>query len=183
MKYYPALMRKTRASDFGIEFPDFPGCVTAAKSAEEATKMAEQALAFHVDGMRDDGEPIPEPSDLEEVLKSDSAKDAAVLLVPLARSKGRAIRFNATMDEFLLERVDRTAKEFGMTRSALLATAARQYLATADPLEAVISDAVEEGRGALAGVGDALASLQKTNMREHQPPDSATIGHPGGRRA
>ncbi len=84
MKHYPALIRKTPDSDYGVEFPDFPGCVTAGLTVDEALVMAEQALAFHVEGMRDDGEAVPEPTDLEDVLKSDSVADAAAVLIALA---------------------------------------------------------------------------------------------------
>jgi len=146
MKHYPALVRKSRDSDFGVEFPDFPGCVTAGLTVDEALAMAEQALELHVEGMRDDGEAVPEPTDLDKVLKSPAAAGAAAVMIALARSKGRAVRFNATMDEFLLERVDFAAKELGMTRSGLLATAARAYIdLQVDPLGVAMDDAVAEG--------------------------------------
>jgi predicted RNase H-like HicB family nuclease len=163
MKHYPALIRKTPDSDYGIEFPDFPGCVTAGLTVGEALTMAEQALALHVDGIRDDGEAIPEPADIEDVLESDEAAGAAAVLIPLARSKGRAVRFNATMDEFLLERVDFVAKDLGMTRSGLLATASRAYIeAQVDPLHVAMDDAVEEGHSPVVGVSRYLADAEKS---------------------
>ena len=61
MTAYIALLRKDQRSDYGVDFPDFPGCITAGRTLEEARRMAEEALAFHVDGMRQDGEPIPPP--------------------------------------------------------------------------------------------------------------------------
>ena len=48
MTYYPALIRKEPASDVGVEFPDFPGCVTAAPTLDEALSLAGEALRFHV---------------------------------------------------------------------------------------------------------------------------------------
>ena len=87
MKHYPALIRKTPDSDYGVEFPDFPGCVTAGLTVDDAVVMAEQALALHIDGMRDDGEALPAPTDLEDILQSDEATDAAAVLIGLARSE------------------------------------------------------------------------------------------------
>lgn len=85
MKHYPALIRKTPDSDYGVEFPDFPGCVTAGLTVDDALVMAEQTLAFHVEGMHDDGEAIPEPTDLEAILNSDEATDAGAVMIVLAR--------------------------------------------------------------------------------------------------
>ena len=43
--YYPALVDKDEDSDFGVSFPDFPGCVSAGESVEEAVLGAQEALA------------------------------------------------------------------------------------------------------------------------------------------
>jgi predicted RNase H-like HicB family nuclease/predicted transcriptional regulator len=180
MKYYPALIRKEPDSDYGVEFPDFPGCVSAGATAVEALANATQALQLHVEGMRDDGEAIPEPSDLAAVLATDGAVDAGATLVPLVGAKGRAVRFNATMDEFLLERVDIAAQEFGMTRSALLATAVRQYIdGRADPLLAAMEDAVEQGLRPFDAIERAGAEEEKQMLRERHPPDISKTGKPG----
>ncbi len=48
MTGYIALLRKEPGSDFGVDFPDFPGCVTAASTLEEAHRAAAEALSFHV---------------------------------------------------------------------------------------------------------------------------------------
>ena len=56
MTAYIALLRKQPRSDFGVDFPDFPGCITAGRTLDEARRMASDALLFHVDGMREDGE-------------------------------------------------------------------------------------------------------------------------------
>jgi predicted RNase H-like HicB family nuclease len=59
MRTYIGLIHKQADSDFGVSFPDFPGVVTAGRSLEEALAMAEEALAFHIDGLMADGEAIP----------------------------------------------------------------------------------------------------------------------------
>ena len=62
MPEYVALLHKEPDSDYGVSFPDFPGAITAGTTLDDARAMAEEALAFHIRGMIEDGEPIPEPS-------------------------------------------------------------------------------------------------------------------------
>ncbi|HEY4115869.1 MAG TPA: type II toxin-antitoxin system HicB family antitoxin, partial [Rhizomicrobium sp.] len=44
---------------YGISFPDFPGCVAAGASADEALRRGAETLRFHLSGMVEDGEPLP----------------------------------------------------------------------------------------------------------------------------
>lgn len=127
--YYPALIRKEAGSDFGVEFPDLPGCVTAGATIDQALVLAKEALRFHVDGLLDDGEQVPLPRPIGQILESGEAQGAAIYLVPLLPSKGRAVRVNITLDEHLLEEIDVAAARTGDTRSGFLASAARAALA------------------------------------------------------
>src|SRR6267378_7151125 len=72
-----AYLHKDRKSDFGVSFPDFPGCVTAGKSLEEARRKAPEALAFHIAGMVEDREKIPKPSKMDD-LAGDPHRENAV---------------------------------------------------------------------------------------------------------
>ncbi len=83
MPAYLALLRKDPDSDYGIEFPDFPGCVTAAEDMEQARELAEEALRFHIEGILADGEPLPRPSNFEKVMADPENRQAAVLLVQM----------------------------------------------------------------------------------------------------
>jgi predicted RNase H-like HicB family nuclease len=47
---YIALLRKENGSDYGVEFPDFPGCVSAGRTLEEARRAAHEALELHLEG-------------------------------------------------------------------------------------------------------------------------------------
>ncbi len=125
MTHYAALIRKETSSDFGVEFPDFPGCVTAGNTLDEALVQAQNALEFHVDGMVAEGQTIPAPTPLERVLETAEARGAAAFLVTLRPAKGRAVRVNITLDEYLLSQIDAEAARRGLTRSAYLAEAAR----------------------------------------------------------
>ena len=42
--------------------PDLPGCVATGATREDVERRMREAIAFHLDGMREDGEPIPEPT-------------------------------------------------------------------------------------------------------------------------
>jgi predicted RNase H-like HicB family nuclease len=124
VRHYIALVRKDPESSFGVEFPDFPGCISAGDTLDEAARGAAEALQLHVDGMIEDGEDIPAPSSLDDI----STEGAMVTLVPLREQRGRVLRLNITMDEGLLQAVDQAAAKRGQNRSAFLAEAARAAL-------------------------------------------------------
>ncbi len=56
---YIAFVHKDPKSDYGVSFPDFPGCITAGKTLNEAHKNAVDALTLQIEGMSEDGETIP----------------------------------------------------------------------------------------------------------------------------
>ena len=62
MANYIAIVHKESKSDFGVSFPDFPGCITAGKNIDEAKDMAQEALTLHIQGMLEDGEQLRSPS-------------------------------------------------------------------------------------------------------------------------
>lgn len=73
---YIAYMFKDPGSDFSVCFPDFPGCVTAGKTLEEARRFAAEALALQIQGMEADGDKIPEPSTLDDLRGDRNGKGA-----------------------------------------------------------------------------------------------------------
>jgi predicted RNase H-like HicB family nuclease len=77
---YLALVHKEPDSDFGVSFPDFPGCVTAGRTLDEAKAMAAVALRGHVDAMRAAGLPIPDPSTLSAIVQHEDYPDSLALL-------------------------------------------------------------------------------------------------------
>ncbi len=116
---YIAYLHKDRNSDFGVSFPDFPGCVTAGKTLDEARRLASKALAFHIEGMIEDREAIPEPSPLDALAKDPAMKRAVAFLVSVDAG-GKVRRFNITARQSQMEEIDRLATESGMTRSAFM---------------------------------------------------------------
>jgi predicted RNase H-like HicB family nuclease len=120
MAAYIALLRKDGDSDFGVDFPDFPGCVTAGRTLEEAHRMAAEALTFHIESMVSDGEPLPEPSSLDTVMTDRHIRDAVAFLVEITRLSER-IRVSVMLPENLIAAIDRMSSN----RSRSLAEPAR----------------------------------------------------------
>jgi predicted RNase H-like HicB family nuclease len=81
MARYVGLIHKDGASDYGVSFPDFPGVVTAGRDLDDARAMAEEALALHVEGLIADGQAIPEPTSLQEVMSDPDNKDSVAISV------------------------------------------------------------------------------------------------------
>jgi predicted RNase H-like HicB family nuclease len=120
---YIAYLHKERKSDFGVSFPDFPGCITAGKTLDEARRMAAEALAMHIAGMAEDGEAISEPSTIDALAEDPDRKGAVAFLVSVDVPGGKTVRINITARESQIETIDRMADEAGMTRSAYLVQA------------------------------------------------------------
>jgi predicted RNase H-like HicB family nuclease len=128
MRSYLAFIHKDPDSDYTVTFPDFPGCISAGATLDEARDMAREALPFHVEGMLADGEQLPDPMSLEQALAADPmGRDAVAFLVDVAVDDP-IVRANITMPKGILERIDRYAKAQGLSRSAFLAQAAQRAM-------------------------------------------------------
>ncbi|MBV8594082.1 MAG: type II toxin-antitoxin system HicB family antitoxin [Caulobacteraceae bacterium] len=129
MRQYIALIHKDADSDFGVSFPDLPGCVTAGRTLDEARDMAAEALALHLEGLAEDGDAIPDPSSLEAVMSDPENRSGVAILVAAPVVPARAVRINITLPEDVLERIDAFAEKNGYSRSGFLAYAARKAMA------------------------------------------------------
>jgi predicted RNase H-like HicB family nuclease len=127
---YIAYLHKDKNSDYGVSFPDFPGCVTAGSSLEEARAMAAEALAFHVAGMCEDGAALPKPSTLDD-LRTDPAMKGAVAFLTELREQERTVRINITARQSQIAEIDRRARAKGLTRSSYIVQSALQKKAAA----------------------------------------------------
>jgi predicted RNase H-like HicB family nuclease len=131
---YSTVMAGIGTDQIDIAFPDFPGCVTVANSIQEAQERAAEVLSFHVQSMVEDDDPIPAGSNEQALLEMIDSYErdghrtmAASIAIDLPT--GKAKRVNVTLPEFVLEAVDRWAKQHGQTRSGLLADASMDYIA------------------------------------------------------
>jgi len=127
---YPIVMHKDRDSDYGVTVPDLPGCFSAGSTVDEAIAMAQEAIELHLEGLIEDGQPVPEPGSIEQHRRRREYKGGLWAIVSIAPSSLRveAKRINITMPERLLDAVDRFAKARNETRSGLLAKAATAYI-------------------------------------------------------
>jgi len=88
--------------------------------------MAQQALSFHIKGMLRDGETIPKPSTLEDIMGDPDYADAtAFMVVHIPDVRPKTMRVNITVPEDTLRQIDIMAKKRGMSRSSFLVHAAR----------------------------------------------------------
>jgi len=60
-------------TSWGAYVPDLPGCVAVGDTRKEALDLIREAIGFHLDGLKEDGEPIPEPHSYGEVVEVDAA--------------------------------------------------------------------------------------------------------------
>lgn len=121
--YYPAIIERG-VDSFGVYFPDLPGCVSAGRTAQEAAMGAEEALNGHLSVSAEFGDAIPKPSDLDDIQAAEGSDEVGRILVRGDRP-GKAVRVQLSIDEGLLARIDRVAKN----RSRFIADAARAALA------------------------------------------------------
>ena len=83
---YLALVHTDRPGNYGVSFPDVPGCIAAGDSLEGAIENASEALDFHIEGLAEDGDPLPRPRTIHE-LRDDAEFKTLVgdaIVVPVA---------------------------------------------------------------------------------------------------
>jgi len=61
MSAYTVFFEPT-ASGYSAHVPDLPGCVAAAATLEETRELMREAIEFHIEGMRINGDAVPEPT-------------------------------------------------------------------------------------------------------------------------
>src|SRR5216683_3170487 len=85
---YVAILHKDSDSDFGVSFPDFPGCITAGRTIDEAKDMALEALTGHIEVMQEMGEAMPDPSSLDQVMSNPQFQDGVAFLASKSGKNG-----------------------------------------------------------------------------------------------
>ena len=56
-------------TSYGAYVPDLPGCIAVGETREEALASIHEAIEFHLEGLKEDGQPIPTPSSSSEVIE------------------------------------------------------------------------------------------------------------------
>ena len=98
---YLALVHKDPDSDYGVTFPDLPGCTSGGATFEEAREMAREALALHLEGLVAYGEDIHAPGSADAALAHEDAFDAVALIVVEALPERTEEEARAALAAFL----------------------------------------------------------------------------------
>ena len=125
MTAYVGLIHKDPDSDYGVSFPDLPGCVSAGSTLDEAIAMAKEALALHIEGLLEDKGNVPAPSALDQIDRDDALLVAAIEVPDNLKVE----RINVTIPALALQRFDAFAERHSMTRSGLLVEATQRWIA------------------------------------------------------
>jgi predicted RNase H-like HicB family nuclease/predicted transcriptional regulator len=125
MSTYVALIHKDPDSDYGVSFPDLPGCVTAGSTLDEAIAMAKEALALHIEGLLEDNENVPAPAPADQI----DCDDALLVTAIEVPDDLKVERINVTVPALALLRFDAFAERRSMTRSGLFVEAAQRWIA------------------------------------------------------
>jgi predicted RNase H-like HicB family nuclease len=113
--------------------PDLPGCTSAAATIDEVLRRATEAVRLWAEDALADGEKLPKPRSIEAVradpeVAAALAHGAVLAIVPLVLDAGRPVKANLSLDAGLLAAIDEAAAARGLTRSAFLASAAREKI-------------------------------------------------------
>jgi predicted RNase H-like HicB family nuclease len=135
MAFYTGLVDRSAGGALGVWFPDLPGATSAGASIDEIYANAMEAIRLWAQDAIADGETVPPPRSMSELLQDEEVKEAlkedsaTLVQVPLLLDGGRPTRVNVSLESGLLEAIDAAARERGLTRSAFLASAAREKIA------------------------------------------------------
>ena len=128
---YVALMHRAakKGADYGVIFPDFPGAVFGGASLDQALENARDGILFHIEGLLNAGEVLPDPMSLEDIENRPEYQEGVPALIRVILPSGHSKRLNISMDAGLLAEIDHAAQMLGKNRSQFLVDAARQVLA------------------------------------------------------
>ena len=70
MKYLVVIERGPKS--FGAYVPDLPGCIAVGATREEVTSLIHEAIEFHIEGLKQDGLPVPGASSTPELVEVDA---------------------------------------------------------------------------------------------------------------
>lgn len=124
---YIAIIHKGEGTAYGVTLPDFPGCFSAADSLEDVPRNIQEAVELWAEG--EEVEP-PVPSSFEDVAQSEAAQGGMLMLVDINFDflDQKVVPVNLSMPVYMRNRIDRAARERGLTRSAFLVQAAQAFV-------------------------------------------------------
>ena len=120
--HYVAVIDKDPDSAFGVQFPEVPGCFSAADTFEEIVPNAIEALSLFFE----DSEPACAHGleAVREQVAENIAQGAVLMMIPYVQDRKRVVRVNLSLEKGFLDTMDEAARMRGMTRSAFVQKAA-----------------------------------------------------------
>lgn len=107
MTQFVGIIHKEKTSDYGVSFPDFPGCISAGKTMQEAYEMGREALRGHIAAMMEYSEELPKrPITLDEAKKHEFARNAETFFMVDAYLPSRKKRTNITLDIDVIKEIN-----------------------------------------------------------------------------
>ena len=68
MRY--AIVIEEAANNYSAYVPDLPGCIATGQTVEQVKQEIREAIRFHIEGLREDGLPVPAPSTICEFVEA-----------------------------------------------------------------------------------------------------------------
>ena len=124
--HYVAVIDKDPDSAFGVQFPEVPGCFSAADTFEEIVPNAIEALSLFFE----DSEPACAHGleAVREQVAENIAQGAVLMMIPYVQDRKRVVRVNLSLEKGFLDTMDEAARMRGMTRSAFVQKAATREI-------------------------------------------------------
>ena len=124
--HYVAVIDKDPDSAFGVQFPEVPGCFSAADTFEDIVPNAIEALSLFFE----DSEPACAHGleAVREQVAENIAQGAVLMMIPYVGDRKRVVRVNLSLEKGFLDTMDEAARMRGMTRSAFVEKAATREI-------------------------------------------------------
>jgi predicted RNase H-like HicB family nuclease len=114
-RIYPAILERGEKKTFAVWLPDFPDCVAAGRTQEEAIEKAQEALAELLNTFAEQERALPEPTPIDDIQKP---KTFLAFVMITATPPDASERVNVYLPKSLIARADKRAAELGMSRSS-----------------------------------------------------------------
>lgn len=120
--YYTAILERGE-ENYGVFFPDLPGCIAVGDTQEEALQNADEILAIYIDDLVERKQAFPKPTLPSNIEKDEDVDEVARVLFK-ATVPDKKQRINIILDESLIAAIDKVTSN----RSAYISNAVREAL-------------------------------------------------------
>ncbi len=129
---FPVVLHTNDGVRYGATVPDLIGCYSTGDSMDEALDSVQESIDLHLEGMMEDGKPLPVASSVAQHKDNPDYANGvwALVSVDMGRYEGKSEKINITLPKNLIRRIDDYAVSHGMTRSGFLADVARKQIYT-----------------------------------------------------